>query len=131
MEDEEVRGRCAWPQGFCILHSAFILRVWSPVRESHRLHGFANRCLRCSANGTEKERRGRKLALPPTLLCHLRGVLERSAQWRMKSAMTAGAVASKPTTSNMPRSFGSARVKPLEVMPTTTAFASPTNSLRY
>ena len=43
--------------------------------------------------------------------------------------MTAGTVVSKPTTSSMPRSFGSARVKPLEVMPTTTAFASPTNSL--
>ena len=38
---------------------------------------------------------------------------------------------SKPTTSNMPRSFGSARVKPLEVMPTMTAFASDTNSSRY
>src|SRR5437867_10476094 len=38
---------------------------------------------------------------------------------------------SKPTTPSMPRWFGSARVKPLEVMPTTTAFASPTNSLQY
>ncbi len=35
--------------------------------------------------------------------------------------MTAGTLVSKPTTSSMPRSFGSARVKPLEVMPTTTA----------
>ena len=35
--------------------------------------------------------------------------------------MTAGTDVSKPTTSSMPRSFGSARVKPLEVMPTTTA----------
>src|SRR5207248_1041213 len=38
---------------------------------------------------------------------------------RTKSAITAGTVVSKPTTSSMPRSFGSARVKPLEVMPTT------------
>src|SRR6185295_701575 len=60
------------------------------------------------------------------------GVLEPfGPQDRTKSAMTAGAVVSKPTTSSMPRSFGSAIVKPLEVMPTTTAFASPTNSLRY
>ena len=50
------------------------------------------------------------------------GVYEPSAlQERTKSAMTAGAVTSKPTTSNMPQSFGAARVKPLEVMPTTTA----------
>jgi hypothetical protein len=45
----------------------------------------------------------------------------------MKSEIT---VVSKPTTSSMPRSFGSARVKPLEVMPATTAFASATNSSR-
>jgi len=58
--------------------------------------------------------------------------LEPVQSWdRTKSAITAGADVSKPTTSSMPRSFGSARVKPLEVMPTTTAFASPTNSLRY
>jgi len=35
--------------------------------------------------------------------------------------MTAGTVVSNPTTSSMPRSFGSARVKPLEVIHTTRA----------
>jgi len=67
------------------------------------------------------------LLLPPP-----GGVLEPFAlHERTKSAITAGTVASKPTTSNMPRSFGSASVKPLEVMPTTTAFASDTYSSRY
>ena len=38
--------------------------------------------------------------------------------------MTAGTVVSRPTTSSMPQSFGSASVKPLEVMPTTNAFGT-------
>src|SRR5882724_9509162 len=43
---------------------------------------------------------------------------------RRKSAITAGAAASKPTTSSMPSSSGSAIEKPVEVMPTTTSFAA-------
>lgn len=40
---------------------------------------------------------------------------------RTKSEMKVGTLVSKLTTSNIPRSFGSARVKPSEVMIATTA----------
>ncbi len=40
-----------------------------------------------------------------------------------KSAMTAGVAVSKPTTSSMPASFGSAIVNPFDVMAITTSFA--------
>lgn len=45
--------------------------------------------------------------------------------------MAAGTLVSKPTTSSIPQSLGSATVKPLDVMPTATALALPTNSSRY
>ena len=48
-------------------------------------------------------------------------------QDRTKSAITAGAVVSKPTLSIMPRTFDSARVKPLEALPRTTAFEFSTS----
>jgi hypothetical protein len=38
--------------------------------------------------------------------------------------MTAGAALSKPTTSSMPASWGSAIEKPLDTMPTTTSLAA-------
>ena len=38
--------------------------------------------------------------------------------------MTAGVAVSKPTTSSMPASFGSAMLNPFEVIPTTTTFAA-------
>lgn len=45
-------------------------------------------------------------------------------QARAKSLMTAGVAVSKPTTSSMPASFGSAMLNPFEVIPTTTTFAA-------
>src|SRR5581483_6543365 len=84
----------------------------------------------CHSHGPLKVRA--EIFTSARVVFHLLGVLEPfDHRDRTKSAMTAGADVSKPTTSSMPRSFGSARVKPLEVMPTTTAFASPTNSFRY
>jgi hypothetical protein len=44
-------------------------------------------------------------------------------QFRMKSAISAGASASKPTTSSIPASFGSAMVNPVDVIPITISFA--------
>jgi len=49
---------------------------------------------------------------------------------RAKSAMTAGAALSKPTTSSMPASWGSAIEKPLDTMPTTTSLAAMPDSRR-
>ena len=43
---------------------------------------------------------------------------------RMKSAMTVGAAVSKPTTSIMPASSGSAMLNPLDTMPTTISLAA-------
>jgi hypothetical protein len=43
---------------------------------------------------------------------------------RAKSEMSCGVAVSKPTTSSIPRSFGSAIEKPFETMPTTTSRAS-------
>ena len=72
---------------------------------------------------------GRRFSPPPAVLPS--GVLEPFSHGdRTKSEMTAGMLVSKPTTSSMPPSFGSARVKPLEVMPTTTALAVPTRLVR-
>src|SRR5262245_30099055 len=48
-----------------------------------------------------------------------------------KSAMRVGAAVSKPTTSSMPASFGSAMVKLLATMPATTSFASGFSARRY
>ena len=107
-------------------------RKWNPVRESHPPLRF------CRPPpvliGQRDTWRGASRWFPTCSrrVRHLRGGLEPSAlHERTKSAITAGTVVSKPTTSSIPRSFGSARVKPLEVIPTTTAFASDTNSSRY
>jgi hypothetical protein len=43
---------------------------------------------------------------------------------RAKSEMSCGVAVSKPTTSSIPGSFGSAIEKPFETMPTTTSRAS-------
>ena len=44
-------------------------------------------------------------------------------RYRAKSAITPGAAASKPTTSSIPASPGSAIEKPLEIIPTTASLA--------
>ena len=49
---------------------------------------------------------------------------------RAKSAISCGVAVSKPTTSSMPASFGSAIVKPFEIMPTTTSWASMPDAWR-
>jgi hypothetical protein len=51
-------------------------------------------------------------------------VSSSSLRPRAKAAISAGVAVSKPTTSSMPGSSGSAMVKPLLTMPTTTSFAS-------
>ena len=48
-----------------------------------------------------------------------------------KSAMIDGVVVSKPTTSSMPASFGSAMLNPFDVMPITTSLASMLIFWRY
>ena len=45
--------------------------------------------------------------------------------------ITPGVAVSNPTTSSMPPSFGSAIVKPFEIMPTTTSLAAMPIDLRY
>ena len=62
------------------------------------------------------------IALPalPSTTQHLRCYTRPAA----KLAITCGAEASKPTTSSIPGSAGSAMEKPFEAMPTTMSFAS-------
>jgi hypothetical protein len=50
---------------------------------------------------------------------------------RAKSEMSCGVAVSKPTTSSIPGSFGSAIEKPFETMPTTTSRASMPDAWRY
>lgn len=50
---------------------------------------------------------------------------------RAKSAMTGGVDVSKPTTSSMPASFGSAMLNPFDVIPTTTSLAGMPRASRY
>ena len=50
---------------------------------------------------------------------------------RAKSAITAGAAVSKPTTSSMPASPGSAMENPLETIPTTMSLAGMPIRSRY
>jgi hypothetical protein len=54
-----------------------------------------------------------------------------SGRARAKSAMTAGEPVSKPTTSSMPASFGSAMLKPFDSSPTTTSLAGMPVFSRY
>jgi hypothetical protein len=49
---------------------------------------------------------------------------------RAKSAMTGGVDASKPTTSSIPASLGSAMLKPVDVIPTTTSLAGTPRASR-
>ncbi len=58
-------------------------------------------------------------------------VFAPGAYARMKSAMTDGAAVSKPTTSIMPASSGSAMLKPFDTMPTTASLAAMPVSRRY
>jgi len=51
------------------------------------------------------------------IVCLLASLNRPACYDRTNSAIIAGAVVSKPTTSSMPRSFESVTVKPLEVMP--------------
>src|SRR5262249_14333857 len=54
-----------------------------------------------------------------------------AAQAVAKSAITAGAAVSKPTTSSIPASFGSAMLNPFGTMPTTISFAARPVRSRY
>src|SRR5262245_31427193 len=50
---------------------------------------------------------------------------------RAKSAMTGGVDVSKPTTSSMPASFGSASLNPVDVIPTTISLVGIPRASRY
>jgi hypothetical protein len=50
---------------------------------------------------------------------------------RAKSAMTGGVAGSKPTTSSIPASSGSAMLNPFDVIPTTTSLAGIPRASRY
>lgn len=58
--------------------------------------------------------------------------LERAGHYaRAKSAMTGGVAGSKPTTSSIPASSGSAMLNPFDVIPTTTSLAGIPRASRY
>ena len=83
-------------------------KKWNPVRESHSLGWFCRPLPELFGQRDVKLKCGRELSPPPALF------LEPVQHYdRTKSAITAGTDVSKPTTSSMPRSFGSAWVKPL------------------
>jgi hypothetical protein len=92
-----------------------------------RLAGLAPAHIRLTSgrSAAELQPRGRP---PRRVFIHLEALgaaanVVHTSQARITSAITCGVAVSKPTTSSMPASSGSAMVKPVEVMPTTINFA--------
>jgi hypothetical protein len=89
-----------------------------------RLAGLAPAHIRLTSGRSAAELQPRVRAPAPSLHSEALGAAAlRSRYARTTSAITCGVAVSKPTTSSMPASSGSAMVKPVEVMPTTINFA--------
>jgi hypothetical protein len=123
------------PAGFAPASGAWkaiTVRSSAPLQRSSRIRRFAGTRRRSEAR--DEQRKGCKHPNPDLLLIYgcldspgareAAGEERNKTHWRAKSAITAGAAASKPTTSSVPASFGSAMVNSVAVRPTTTSLAA-------